>query len=109
MKTSAFDTDFRKEALLSKAKERGTDARLRRQVELALSRLERGRHGRCLKCDEPIERERLDIVPWALFCEECQRDVDALHRAAQAVRRTPASCYWTEWQMEDAEYAGTPG
>lgn len=106
MTTSVLNTDFYKEALLAEAaeaKESGASSYLLRRVELALSPLARGRYGLCLKCDEPIEKERLDTVPWALFCTGCQRNVDTLHHAAEALRRSPASCYWTEWQMEDAE------
>lgn len=108
MTTSVLNTDFYKEALLAEAKESGASSDVLRQVELALSRLSRGRYGVCLKCDEPIEKERLDTVPWALFCTGCQRNVDTLHHAAEALRRTPASCYWTEWQMEDAQRSAVP-
>ncbi|HEX6939754.1 MAG TPA: TraR/DksA family transcriptional regulator [Longimicrobiales bacterium] len=31
------------------------------------------RFGRCAECDRPIAFERLDIVPWARLCVDCQR------------------------------------
>jgi DnaK suppressor protein len=58
--------------------------RLLRQVEYALARLERGRFGICLKCEEEIETKRLDALPWALFCMDCQRAVDRLHAGVRA-------------------------
>jgi DnaK suppressor protein len=53
--------------------------RLLRQVEYALARLERGRFGVCLKCEDDIETQRLAALPWALFCMQCQKTVDLLH------------------------------
>ena len=55
-----------------------------RQIEAALFRLKRGRHGLCLKCEEPIEQNRLDALPWALFCTGCQDRIDSFHNRAQA-------------------------
>lgn len=31
------------------------------------------RFGRCMECDAEIAFERLDIVPWAQLCIDCQR------------------------------------
>lgn len=109
MSAPALHIDSQREALLAKAQERETSSELLRQIELALSRLARGRYGLCLKCDEMIERDHLDAVPWALFCTGCQHGVDTLHRAAQDLRRNATSSYWTEWQMEDAEQAVAVG
>src|SRR5690349_993154 len=50
--------------------------RLLRQIEAALARMKRGRYGECLKCPETIEQKRLDAVPWAMFCLDCQQGVD---------------------------------
>lgn len=35
---------------------------------------EPGRFGVCQNCGRSIDFERLDIVPWARYCVECQRD-----------------------------------
>ena len=45
-------------------------------VDAALGRLEAGTFGRCLRCDQPIARERLEALPWAAHCIDCQRIID---------------------------------
>lgn len=42
------------------------------QVGAALQRLAEGRYGRCERCDQPIPRERLEVLPHARFCVPCQ-------------------------------------
>jgi DnaK suppressor protein len=56
------------------------NARLVREVEAALTRLEDGTYGLCEGCDEPIPVKRLDAMPWARFCVACQ----TRHEAQQA-------------------------
>jgi len=62
--------------------------RLLRQIEYALWRLARGRYGECVKCEGYVERQVLDMSPWAIFCGHCQRIVDLLQAEAQARRNT---------------------
>lgn len=45
---------------------------LLRQVESALERLDRGEYGVCDHCGEPIGAKRLQAVPWARYCVDCQ-------------------------------------
>jgi DnaK suppressor protein len=40
------------------------------QVRDALRRIEDGTYGKCAACGRPIETERLQAVPWALYCVE---------------------------------------
>lgn len=42
-------------------------------VEDALTRMDEGRYGRCLVCEQPIPVERLEIVPQARYCVRCQQ------------------------------------
>lgn len=42
------------------------------EVQAALERIVAGTFGRCLECDEPISRERLQVQPAALRCTACQ-------------------------------------
>jgi len=44
-------------------------------VEAALARLDAGTFGTCVRCGRPIAPERLEALPWAAHCIECQRIV----------------------------------
>jgi RNA polymerase-binding protein DksA len=44
-------------------------------VEAALSRLEAGSYGTCVRCGRAIAPERLEAIPWAAHCIDCQREV----------------------------------
>jgi RNA polymerase-binding protein DksA len=42
-------------------------------VEAALARIEGGTFGTCTNCGKPIAAERLEALPWAAWCIDCQR------------------------------------
>ncbi|MDQ2837409.1 MAG: TraR/DksA C4-type zinc finger protein [Actinomycetota bacterium] len=46
------------------------------EVDAALERLALGTYGRCQRCSKEIARERLEIVPMAALCMDCQRDAE---------------------------------
>lgn len=48
------------------------DATQLQAVENALNRLYTGRYGKCFKCGKKIPESRLEAVPTAVFCIECQ-------------------------------------
>ena len=43
-----------------------------RRVDAALDRLDAGTYGACVHCGKKVQKGRLDAVPWALHCIECQ-------------------------------------
>ena len=45
------------------------------QVEAALRRLDEGTFGACVRCGRPVAAERLEALPWAAHCIDCQRIV----------------------------------
>lgn len=45
-------------------------------VDAALARLDDGTFGRCIRCGEPIAAGRLEALPWAPRCIDCQRLTD---------------------------------
>jgi len=49
-----------------------------RLIEAALDRIEAGDFGICLGCEEPIPAKRLQAVPWAKFCVECQQSQSSM-------------------------------
>jgi DnaK suppressor protein len=42
-------------------------------VDEALARLDAGTFGMCVRCGKPIGPERLEALPWAARCIDCQR------------------------------------
>jgi RNA polymerase-binding protein DksA len=49
-------------------------------VDAALARLEAGKFGTCLRCGKRIAPARLEALPWAAHCIECQAIVDRERR-----------------------------
>jgi DnaK suppressor protein len=45
-------------------------------VDAALARLDDGTFGTCLRCGRQIAPERLEALPWAAHCIECQSAID---------------------------------
>ena len=45
-------------------------------VDAALARLDDGTFGACRRCGKTIAVGRLEALPWAAYCIECQRAVD---------------------------------
>lgn len=46
------------------------------QVDAALARLRDGTFGRCARCGRPIAPDRLEALPWAAHCIDCQTAID---------------------------------
>jgi DnaK suppressor protein len=46
------------------------------EIEEALKRLEQGTYGLCANCEKPIRRERLEAVPFARLCIQCQSSIE---------------------------------
>lgn len=47
------------------------------QIDEALDRIEDGSYGVCESCERPINRERLDALPFARRCLPCQTKAEA--------------------------------
>jgi DnaK suppressor protein len=43
------------------------------EIEAALKRIEDDTYGVCSNCGKPIPEERLEALPWATLCIDCQR------------------------------------
>ena len=56
-------------------------------IEDALTRLERGRYGRCRDCGRAIAEQRLQAMPFAVRCRPCE---DKREQAAARERRRGA-------------------
>jgi DnaK suppressor protein len=51
--------------------------RLLAQVDAALVRLENGTYGKCVRCGQDINPKRLEALPYATLCINCQAIVEA--------------------------------
>ena len=67
--TSAFQREFS----FSLSENEGQMLRL---IDEAIARLDNGRFGLCIHCEQPIEKQRLQAVPWARHCIACQEQQD---------------------------------
>jgi DnaK suppressor protein len=73
------DENYFKEFLFSRSE---NDRQLLRMVESALRRIEDGTFGQCVSCGNPIESKRLQAVPWAARCFQCQEKLERLPLAS---------------------------
>ena len=53
---------------------------LLKSIRAALDRIDDETYGVCLRCEEPIAEKRLDAMPWASYCVDCQERIDR-HRS----------------------------
>jgi RNA polymerase-binding transcription factor len=49
----------------------GTEEEILSECRAALERFDLGTFGRCVKCQRPIEKPRLETVPYARHCTRC--------------------------------------
>src|SRR5258708_3997031 len=52
------------------------DTKASREVRAALARMEEDAYGTCLNCEEEIGMRRLQALPWASLCIQCQERSD---------------------------------
>jgi DnaK suppressor protein len=45
-------------------------------VNEALERIEQGSYGVCVSCQEEVQNRRLEAVPWASYCVDCQSKLE---------------------------------
>jgi RNA polymerase-binding protein DksA len=41
-------------------------------IDSALTRIQQGKYGLCMKCGKKIPQDRLEAIPYALMCIECK-------------------------------------
>jgi DnaK suppressor protein len=67
-------------------------SRLLREVKAAVVRIENGSYGVCESCEESITSRRLNAVPWARYCVQCQDSIDkGPNSATQLAPRMPTA------------------
>jgi DnaK suppressor protein len=74
-------SSYTKEFLFSQS---NNDRQLLNMVEGALARIREGSFGECVSCGKEINAKRLEAVPWARHCIDCQEKAEkGLLEAAQ--------------------------
>ncbi|MDR1908414.1 MAG: TraR/DksA family transcriptional regulator [Spirochaetaceae bacterium] len=48
------------------------DLKRLKAIDAALTRIQQGKYGLCLKCGKRIPQDRLEAIPYALMCIECK-------------------------------------
>jgi RNA polymerase-binding protein DksA len=43
-----------------------------KMIDSALTRIQQGKYGLCIKCGKHIPQDRLEAIPYALMCIECK-------------------------------------
>ena len=70
------------------------DFRRVRFIKEALRAMDRGQYGECARCGEDISEKRLEAVPWATVCVECQE------RAEQESTPSPLALIGLQDELE---------
>jgi DnaK suppressor protein len=59
-------------------------------IENALERMKEGKYGICEVCSRKISMARLDALPYATMCIECQRELERSGSSAERMRESAA-------------------
>jgi DnaK suppressor protein len=65
-------------------------ARSIHDIRAALTRIENGSYGWCERCEEQIPTKRLDALPWAQLCVNCQSAAESVSRKSLTTLHTAA-------------------
>ncbi len=56
------------------------DLKRLRLIDSAMTRIQQGKYGLCMKCGKRIPLERLEAIPYALMCIECKNAEERRNR-----------------------------
>ncbi len=76
----------------------------------ALNKIEKGSYGICEKCRKPIEYERLDVLPYARYCMDCEtaNELTEINRPDQQYNEVFDAPFGRKYlnKREDDEFEG---
>ncbi len=67
------ESSYTKEFLLSLS---DTERRQLLQIDDAIRTLEKGSYGLCQNCGQAISKKRMEALPWATLCIDCQQKLE---------------------------------
>lgn len=56
------------------------DLKRLRLIDSAITRVQQGKYGLCMKCGKRIPTDRLEAIPYALMCIECKAEEERRNR-----------------------------
>src|SRR5579885_184685 len=68
-----------------------------RAIDDAFARLSRGRYGICEQCENEIAVERLKVLPFAIYCVDCQQE----RSDQRATRASSSDDQWRRWRIHE--------
>ena len=74
--TDNYDTSFALGLVTS-------ESELLEEIEEAIYRLEKGKFGSCEECGKKINSKRLDAIPFARLCIDCQRKKEQQNKVSR--------------------------
>ena len=54
---------------------KGNEVSILKKIDDALRMLDEGDYGICKRCGKPILQERLEVLPYAVFCTPCEKQI----------------------------------
>ncbi len=74
-----------------------------RAIDFAFNRLEQGRYGVCAQCGQEIPIERLRVLPFAVYCIDCQQERNHRIRLGEGRIEEPFAHQWViPQEMEES-------
>lgn len=57
------------------------------KIDTALQKLKEGTYGICEDCGEEISEKRLEVMPFAIYCRDCQEKQELMSKLEQIVEQ----------------------
>ena len=82
-------------------------------IDAAFNRLERGRYGLCDECGEEIPLQRLELLPFAAYCVDCQTKRNRQRRVGEGSIDEPSRYRWSvpeemDESLEKQDFLASP-
>lgn len=61
-------------------KQLSTHRDILKKIERALRKIDEGTYGICEMCGDEIPEERLKILPFAIYCRDCQEKIEIIEK-----------------------------
>jgi DnaK suppressor protein len=72
-----------------------------RRIDDAVARLASGTYGSCVECECEIPRKRLEALPFAVRCRECEAENENTRRSRLLAQRQIGSTCWSDTTPRD--------